>query len=224
MDSPQGGFLGCHKQVSGIYLIGVEPGYHNTTHRIHLFDAVYFISPKNDAQKIVGIGQVDVYRITFHAEVAAVQVYVITDIKAVYKSSEKYIATVILSLLHFDYIIIEVCRISHTVNTWYGRDYHHVFAPGKQGGSGGKPEFVDFVIDSKIFFYVSVRGRKIGFGLVIIIVGHIIFYRIVRKESFELAVQLCCQRLVMAQYERRFVDVGYDVGNGKRFSGTCYTK
>lgn len=33
------------------------------------------------------------------------------------KSSEKYIATVILSLLHFDYIIIEVCRISHTVNT-----------------------------------------------------------------------------------------------------------
>ena len=41
----------------------------------------------NDAQQIIGIRQIDVYRISFHTEVATVQVNVIAYIKAVHQST-----------------------------------------------------------------------------------------------------------------------------------------
>ena len=56
------------------------------------------------------------------------------------------------------------------------------------------------------------------------IIGYVIFHCVVREESLELAVELCRQRLVMAQYERRLVNVGYDVGNGECLSGAGHAQ
>ena len=64
--------------------------------------------------------------------------------------------------------------------------------------------------------YLAPLGK--GKGLAAIIVGHIIFYRIARKESFELAVQLCCQRLVVCQHQRRAIDLLDDVCHGEGFT------
>lgn len=92
------------------------------------------------------------------------------------------------SLLHVDDIIIEIGRISHAVDARYGRYHYHILASGKQGGSGGKPELVDFIVYGEVFLYICVRRRKIGFGLIVIIIGYIVFYRVVREKSLELAV------------------------------------
>ena len=59
----------------------------------------------------------------------------------------------------------------------------------------------------------------VGFGLIVVVVGHIVFHGIVREESLERAVQLGSQRLVGAQYQRWLVDVGNDGGYGECLSG-----
>ena len=188
MDSPQSGFLGRHKEVGGIYFVSIEPGNGNSAYRVYFFDAVYLISPKNYAQQIVGISKVNVYGVAFHAKIPPVQINVVTDVKTVYKPAQEHIATVIFSLLHVDDIIIEIGRISHAVDARYGRYHYHILASGKQGGSGGKPELVDFIVYGEVFLYICVRRRKIGFGLIVIIIGYIVFYRVVREKSLELAV------------------------------------
>ena len=127
-------------------------------------------------------------------------------------------------MLHFDDVVIEVCRVPHAVDARNGGYHHYVFSARKQGRGGGKAQLVYLVVDGKVFFYISVRRGQIGFGLVIVVVGHIVFHSIVREESFELAVQLGGQRLVVAQYQRWFVDVGNDVGYGECLSGPGDTK
>ena len=224
VDGAQGGFFGSHEEVGGVYLVSIETGDCNTAHGVYLFDTVHLVFPENDAQKVVGVCKVDVYGIALYTEVAAVQVDVVADVEAVYKTAQEYVAAVGFSLLHFDYVVIEIRRISHTVNARYGRYHHHVLASGKQGGSGGKPQLVYFVVDGEVLFYIGVRRGQVGFGLVIVVIGYVIFHCVIREESLELAVELCRQRLVMAQYERRLVDVGYDVGNGECLSGAGHAQ
>ena len=59
----------------------------NTAYRINFFDAVYVISPENDTQQIIGIRQINVYRISFHTEVTTIQVNVIAYIKTVHQTT-----------------------------------------------------------------------------------------------------------------------------------------
>ena len=84
-------------------------------------------------------------------------------------------------------------------------------------GTTGKPTVVGYTRK-------GVRRGQVGFGLVIVVIGYVIFHCVVREESLELAVELCRQRLVVAQYERRLVNVGYDVGNGECLSGAGHAQ
>ena len=87
VNGSQSGFLSGHEQISGIYLICIKAGDGNTAYRIDFFDAVYVISPENDTQQIIGIRQINVYRISFHTEVTTIQVNVIAYIKTVHQTT-----------------------------------------------------------------------------------------------------------------------------------------
>ena len=78
--------------------------------------------------------------------------------------------------------------------------------------------------DGQVLFNVCIRGRQVCLRLVIVVVGNVIFHRIVGEERLELPVELGGQRLVVAQDQRRFVDVADHVGDGKSLSGACHSQ
>ena len=153
----QRGFLGGHEEVGGINLVGIELGDGNAAHRVHFLNTVYLVSPKGDAQQVVGVSQINVHRIAFHAEIAAVQVNVVAYVKTVHQASQEDIATEILALLYFDDVVVEVCRIPHAVYARNGGYHHYIFPARKQGGGGGKAQLVYLVVDGEVFFYIGVR-------------------------------------------------------------------
>ena len=102
-------------------------------------------------------GQINVHRIAFHAEIAAVQANVVAYVKTVHQASQEDIATEILALLYFDDVVVEVCRIPHAVYARNGGYHHYIFPARKQGGGGGKAQLVYLVVDGEVFFYIGVR-------------------------------------------------------------------
>ena len=131
MDGTQGGFLGSHEKIGRVNLVAVELGNGYTADRIHFLYAVYLVSPENDAEQVVCIRQVDIDRIAFDAEIPAVEVDVVADVKAIYQPAQENVTAEVLSLLHFDDIVVEVRRIAHAIDARYGGNHHDVFPAGE---------------------------------------------------------------------------------------------
>jgi len=76
------------------------------------------------------------------------------------------------------------------------------------------------LFDRCVLLDIGVRGRYVGFGLVIVVVGDEILDGIVREESLELAIELGGQRLVRRQHERRTLHLGDDIGDAEGLART----
>ena len=77
-------------------------------------------------------------------------------------------------------------------------------------------QLVDVVVDGRVLGYIGVRGRDVGFRLVVVVVGDKILHGIVRKELLELAAKLGGEGLVVRQHQCRALhtldDLGHRVG------------
>ena len=113
---------------------------------------------------------------------------------------------------------VEIRGVAAAVETRDARHHHHVAPPREQRGHGVEPHLLDLGVDREVFLYIGVRRRKIGLRLVIVVVRHEILYGVLREEVPEFAVELRREGLVVAQHERRTVQVGDDVGYGEGFS------
>ena len=125
-----------------------------------------------------------------------------------------------LALVEDDDVLVVVGRVSCTVDAGDRADHNHVPPPGKQAGQGAEAEFFYLLVDGKVFFYIGVRSRKIGFGLVIVVIGDVVFYGVVGKELLEFPEELGRQGFVVAQNQCRAFEPGYRVGDGEGFPRT----
>ena len=66
-------------------------------------------------------------------------------------------------------------------------------------------QLVYLIINRRILFNVGVRGRDVGFGLVVVIVGDKILHRVLREELLKLAVELGGEGFVMRYDQRWFL-------------------
>ena len=123
-----------------------------------------------------------------------------------------------VSNLNANGLRIKILRVSHAVNAGNRCHDQHISSAGQQGRSSRKTELFDFIVDAQVFFNVGIAGRDVGFGLVIVVVGHEVFYGILRKELPEFSIQLCCQGFVVAQYQGGFLHLFHHIGHGKGFS------
>ena len=74
---------------------------------------------------------------------------------------------------------------------------------------------VDGIVDGRVLFNIGVRGRDIGLGLIVIIVGDKILDRIMGEKFPELGKELRGQGLVGRQHQGRSLHPGNDLGHGK---------
>ena len=72
--------LRCHKQVGRVEAIFFETSQTVECYCIHFFDGIYLVIPESDSQNYLTIGHCYVYCITLNAEVASLQIKVVTDV------------------------------------------------------------------------------------------------------------------------------------------------
>ena len=85
-------------------------------------------------------------------------------------------------------------------------------------------QLVDVLIDQQIFLYVGIGGRNIGFRLVVIVVAHKIFDRIVGKQPFEFAIKLGSEGLVVTEHQRGHIGMRNQMRHGEGFPGSRGTE
>ena len=79
-------------------------------------------------------------------------------------------------------------------------------------------------VDAQLFVNVQVSFGKVGFRLVVIVVGDKIFHGIVGKVAHHFLMQLTSKRLVVAHDEGRDVELLNDVRHRKRLAATGHAK
>ena len=81
-------------------------------------------------------------------------------------------------------------------------------------------ELVNLVIDRAILFDISIAGRNIGLGLVVIIVGNEVFHRVIGEKLLELTIKLAGQRFIMGDNQCRLVDLSDNLTHGIGLTST----
>ena len=70
-----------------------------------------------------------VHAVAFDTEVAALELYFIVRVVALYQQADKMIPVCPLSRVQADHLFGKSFRIGHTVETRYGADHKHIFPP-----------------------------------------------------------------------------------------------
>jgi hypothetical protein len=96
---------------------------------------------------------------------------------------------------------------------------HDDVGTGQQGEGGGVPQLVQPLVDEAVLLDVGVRGRDVGFGLVVVEVADEVLDRVVGEQALELAVELGGERLVVAEHQGRAAVVGDAVGDREGLAG-----
>ena len=84
-------------------------------------------------------------------------------------------------------------------------------------------QLVYLIVDLRIFFYICVRRRHIGFRLIIIIITDEILHRIFRKKLLKFSVELGSQSLIVTDDKSRFLYFLYNLRHGECLAGAGYT-
>ena len=119
-------FLRCHEKVGGVELVVLKRCQAQECLAVNLLYAVYLVIPKGNTQYGLAIRHGNVYSVTLHAEVTALQVEVITYVECCYQLSQQHVTVQPLSALQHDDTFRECHGTAHAVDATHRRYYHHV--------------------------------------------------------------------------------------------------
>ena len=150
----------------------------------------------------LGIGRVHVDDLAAHAVGAALQLDVVARVLDLGQPPQNT-ALVDLVADHQVQQHLEVgIRVAEAVDRRHRSDDHRVTALHQRLGRR-QPHLLDVLVDRRILLDEGIRGRHVGFRLVIIVVGDEVLHRVAREEFLHLAVELSRQRLVVRHDDRR---------------------
>ena len=183
--------------------------------RVEALDGVDLIVPEHDAVGDVGISRKDVERLSLDTELALGELDLVTGIEGVHKRFGHIVAATLLSTGDIDDVLAEVVGVADTIKARHRRDHDDVSPTRHQSRGGAQAQLLDIGINRKVFFNISVSRRNESLRLVVVVIGDEIFHGILREERLELAIELRRQGLVVAQDERRPVELRQHIGNSE---------
>ena len=147
------------------------------------------------------------------------QVDLVPFIMDPHQGGDDFIAALACSRAKREHLPAILLRRAETVNAGNAGNNDDIAALQKSAG-GRMSEFVDLVVNGRIFFNVGIALREVCFGLIIIIVADEILHRVTGKEFFELAAELGRQDFVGRDHQRRQLDLFDHLGRGIGLTGT----
>ena len=193
---------------------------HLAGERVYLAYGVYLVAEEFDMQGLlVFVGRDDLQHVAAHAEGTAVEVVVVANVLDVHEAADDALHGHVLPFLHRDDEPRVVLRRAEAVDAG-DRGHDDDVAPREQGVRGGMAQLVDIVVDGRVLLDIGVRGRYVGFWLVVVVIADEILHRVLREQGAELAVELGGKRLVVRKDERRPVRACDDVGHSEGLART----
>ena len=119
---------------------------------------------------------------------------------------------------------MEVVRVADAVQAGDGAYDNDVPPAGHKGRCRAHAQFVYLVVDGEVLFYIGIGYRDVGLRLVIIVVGDEILYGVVREKGLEFAVELRCERFVVAEYQSGPLEALNDVCHSESFAAAGDSK
>ena len=84
-------------------------------------------------------------------------------------------------------------------------------------------ELVNLVVYHCILFYIGIAGGNVCLRLIIVVVGHEIFYCIFGEKLLKLAAKLCRKGFIVGKYQRRLIYTRNGICHSKRLTTTGNT-
>ena len=190
----------------------------NAGQRVNTADAVHLITEKLDTDNIlIRVYRPDLHRVAAHAEAVALERNVVALVLNVYQSADELLAAHLHARTDRNHHAFVVDRIAERVNA-RNRGHDDNIAPFAQRRGRRVSQAVNFIIDGGILLNIGVGRGDIRLRLVIIVVGYEIFYRILRKKFAQLGAELCGQRFIVREHQRRALGLLDDVRHGERLA------
>ena len=158
-----------------------------------------------------------------YTETASLKIKLITHILDINQTAYNLIPVNLHSRAqrnHHLCIIVLATKAVNTRNWWHNND----ILPLNQRCCRTVAQLIYLIINRRILLYISIRRGNICFRLIIIIIRHKIFYRIMWKKCLKLTVKLRCQSLIMCQNQRRLIQLCNDIRHRKCLTGTSNSK
>ena len=114
-------------------------------------------------------------------------------------------------------------RITEAVDGGHSGDDDRIGAFQQRLGRR-QSHLLDMLVDRGVLLDVGIRGRHIGLGLIVIVIGDEIFNCIVRVQPAHFSVELGGQRLVGSQNNGRPLDRLNDIGDGEGLARAGHTQ
>ena len=192
--------------------------------RVKLHNAVNLVAEELDPnRKFVVVGQVDVHRVPFYAELVADEVHVVALILQLDQAAAKLVALHLHTGAQADDHAAVVDGVAQRVDAGHRCHNNNVPPLGKRRRSR-VAQTVDLVVDSAVLFNIGIGAGNVGLRLVVVVVADEVLHRIVGEKRAELGTQLCRQRFVVRQHQRGAVALGNDVGHGKGFAAAGHAQ
>ena len=177
-------------------------------------ELVDLVAEQLDADRALLVGRIDLDDVAAHAERAAGEVGVVALVLDLDQLAQDRVAPDRLAALERQHQPVVRLRRTEAVDARHARDDDDV-ATLEEGPRGRQPHAVDLLVDDRFLLDVRVRGRHVGLGLVVVVVGDEVLDGVVREEAPELLVQLGGQGLVVDHDERRAVHPGDRLRHGE---------
>jgi hypothetical protein len=136
-----------------------------------------------------------------------------------HKAPEDLAPAPLLSHRQMQHELPVVPGVSQTVDAGHGSHDDDIL-PLHEGRRSSETQTLDVLIDGGVLLNERVRGRNVGFGLVIVVVGDEVLHGIVGKERLQLPVELGRKGLVVAHDQRGPPVTGDDMGHGEGLAGS----
>ena len=170
---------------------------------VKLHNAVDLIVEHLDTHSLLAIRRRNnLNHIAAHAEGAALEIYIVTRILNLYQLMQNTLAVNRLAKAQRKHHIIIFLRCAQAVNA--GNTRHDDNVPAfEQRTRRTMAQLINLIVNRRILLDIRVGLGNIRLRLIIIVIGNKIFHSILREERLQLACQLCRQRLVVRDNQRR---------------------
>ncbi len=205
----------CRKNCNMIQLTPDLPGEH-----VNLQEPLDLISEKfHPNGRIRRLGRENLHHIPPNPESSSFKIHLVPVVLNIDEFSDHLIPVPLHARPKRKHHVLVIHRRTQSVDAGNTGNDDHIPALC-QSGSSRKPQLVNLVVDGGILGNIGVRGGHVGFGLVVIVVGHKILHRILREHLLEFSVELRRKRLVVGDDQRRLLQFLNDIRHRKCLAGT----
>ncbi|OPZ71921.1 MAG: hypothetical protein BWY82_01565 [Verrucomicrobia bacterium ADurb.Bin474] len=168
-------------------------------HRIQLADRIHLIPPELNPDRCLHVRGKDIHDLAPHPESAPLELDIVAVVKNLNQTLQKPVPADLHPYLERNHHLLEILRRPQTVNAGHTRHHDHI-PPADQGAARRNPQSLNLLIDRRILFNEGIRLRNISLRLIVVVVAHKVFNRVVREKCLELRVQLGRKRLIVRNH------------------------